>query len=154
VRDMEGVLRAVAGEGIESTLELAAGESCIAVDRGDLERVLVNLITNARDAMPQGGRLTVRTLCTSPGRVVIEIADSGEGMSPEVRSRIFDPFFTTKPKDKGTGLGLSIVLRIVQGAGGEIAVDSVPGLGTVFRLLFHATDERPLAVAPRERLAR
>ena len=100
-------------------------------DTGQLKQVLWNLVTNASDACERGGRLQVR-LGRAGGRAVLEVEDSGQGIAPEDLSRIFDPFFTTK--ERGTGLGLAIVHRIVEAHGGRIAVRSVPGSGSVFRV--------------------
>jgi two-component system NtrC family sensor kinase len=104
-------------------------------DVGKLQQVFVNLIFNARDAMPQGGRLRVRT-CRQNSRVLVEIADNGVGIPPENLSRIYDPFFTTKATGRGTGLGLAVTYGIVQEHNGSIQVSSQPGEGTTFTLDF------------------
>jgi len=107
----------------------------------DLQQVLINLVENARDAMPEGGIITVSSerLTTAKGKcVVISIADTGLGVSPEVADRIFEPFFTTKAKGKGTGLGLSVSKRIVEEHGGQITVRNSPGGGAVFSILLPA----------------
>jgi len=106
-------------------------------DAGKLQQVFVNLIFNARDAMPQGGRLSVRT-SRQNSRVLIEVADTGAGISPENLGRIYDPFFTTKATGRGTGLGLAVTYGIVQEHNGSIQVQSRPGEGTTFRLDFPA----------------
>jgi signal transduction histidine kinase len=116
----------------------------VRADPGQFSQMLMNLAVNARDAMPQGGRLSISTRAeTVPAEAagsrqgryaVLEVADTGCGMSPEVRARIFEPFFTTKDMGKGTGLGLSTVYGIVEQAGGHIAVESAPGAGTTFRV--------------------
>jgi CheY-like chemotaxis protein len=112
-----------------------------------LREALTNLVFNAVDALPHGG--TVRLAGRRRGtRIEVEVADSGIGMSPEVRARIFEPFFTTTG-DRGTGLGLAMVFGIVERHGGEISVDSAPGRGTTFRLLLPATDAgQPIERAP------
>ncbi len=125
--------------------------------------MLVNLAVNARDAMPDGGTLTIETSVAQlsgeetllhpevrPGRfVALSVSDTGQGMSPDVIRRIFEPFFTTKPTGKGTGLGLATVHGIVTAAGGSLSVDSQPGAGTTMRAFFPAADEvAPPPVAP------
>ena len=107
----------------------------IVADRGQLEQVLMNLIVNARDAMPKGGVITVST-SGETGGVSLTVSDTGEGMSDEVRDRVFEPFFTTKEVGKGTGLGLSTVYGIVNQSGGTITVQSALGEGTTFTMVF------------------
>ena len=104
----------------------------------ELREMMTNLIFNAVDAMPDGGTLTVRS-SEVPGSVVLEVADTGAGMSPEVRARCLDPFFSTKG-DKGTGLGLAMVFGIVQRQCGQIEIQSAPGVGTTFRITLPAAD--------------
>jgi PAS domain S-box-containing protein len=136
------------GEDIEISLDLSAELWPIVVDPAQLEASLTNLATNARDAMPNGGRLIVVTSNryldadyaaqhseVVPGAyVVIEVSDTGSGMTQEVINRIFEPFFSTKARDKGTGLGLSMVFGFIKQSGGHISVYSEPGIGTNFRL--------------------
>jgi signal transduction histidine kinase len=104
-----------------------------------LEQALLNLALNARDAMPRGGRLTLRLRDGQGARAVLEVEDSGTGMEPATAARMFEPFFTTKPEGEGTGLGLHMVRAFVDGAGGRIEVDSAVGRGTCVRLSFPAT---------------
>ncbi len=141
------MLSRIIGEGIEVVMELGDDLWSVRVDEGKVQQVLLNLATNARDAMPHGGIFRVTTEnVTSPASeivrmppgdyAVVSVADSGVGMSPEVRERIFEPFYTTKPMGKGTGLGLAIVFGIVSRCGGYVQVDSVAGQGTTFRLFF------------------
>ncbi|MGQ0701759.1 MAG: ATP-binding protein [Gemmatimonadales bacterium] len=148
VRSAEGLLRRVIGEDIDLRLQLAEALDAIEADPGQIERVLMNLVVNARDAMPDGGVLELRTAPAaidkdhagtrpglSPGSyVTLAVSDSGVGMPPGVRERIFEPFFSTKPKGKGTGLGLSTVYGIVRQSGGDISVYSELGQGTTFRI--------------------
>jgi hypothetical protein len=138
--------------GAQVRLNLGATSPNIRGNFGKLQQVFLNLFINARDAMPEGGKLTVRTW--SEGAFVhVEVADTGHGIPPEHLARIYDPFFTTKAARKGTGLGLSVTYGIMQEHNGIIEVDSNPGSGTRFRLEFPtaAAKERP-AIAPRKAL--
>jgi two-component system NtrC family sensor kinase len=114
----------------------------LTLDAGQMKQMFLNLITNASHAMPKGGKLKLRTACLGD-EVAVAISDTGEGMSPEVREHIFEPFFTTKPVGEGTGLGLSISLGIVQGHGGRIAVESLPGQGSTFTVWLPTGCEDP-----------
>ncbi len=147
VRSLEGTARRVLGAGVKLETQLAADLGAVRADSGQLERALLNLLVNARDAMPSGGVLRIETANVELGErrdpqvaglagpaVALVVSDTGEGMSPEVQARLFEPFFTTKPEGEGTGLGLAIVYGIVQQSGGEILVDSEPGKGTTFRI--------------------
>jgi PAS domain S-box-containing protein len=150
VRNMEKLLLRVIGEDIELVTTLADGELRILGDAGQIEQVLMNLCTNARDAMTDGGTLTISTVrqeldreraqalgIEEPGRyIVLAISDSGMGMDDETRGKIFDPFFTTKEVGKGTGLGLSIVYGIVKQHHGNIIASSAQGNGTTFTIYF------------------
>src|SRR5262249_2654982 len=108
----------------------------IQIDPSHLEQVLLNLIMNARDAIPKGGSITIETR-KAPGAVVaLSVSDTGIGIEPETMNHLFEPFFTTKGKGQGTGLGLATVYGIVQQNHGEIAVESHIGRGTTFRILF------------------
>ncbi|MFN8654000.1 MAG: PAS domain S-box protein [Gemmatimonadales bacterium] len=148
ILDTEKMLRRLLGEDIQLETSLASALGMVRVDPGQWTQVLMNLAVNARDAMPTGGRLLMETrsavltegaraeaLGLKPGEyVVLTIADSGCGMSPEVRARIFEPFFTTKGIGKGTGLGLAVVHGIVTQSAGSIVVTSEPGRGTSFTI--------------------
>ena len=148
VSDMERLLRPLIGENIELTTKLAAGLGRTRADAGQLEQVIMNLVVNAKDAMPDGGKITIQTANVTldgalrrehtfihPGPyVVISVTDTGLGMDKETQSRIFEPFFTTKEKGKGTGLGLSTVYGIVKQSGGYVFAQSEVGQGTTFRL--------------------
>ena len=145
---VEPMLRRVIGEDISMTVTGKATIAFVRVDPGQVEQVVMNLVVNARDAMPKGGRLTVETgdavlddaaLADSPDArpgayVMLSVSDTGTGMSPEVRARIFEPYFTTKDVGKGTGLGLSTAYGIVRQSEGHISVSSEIGLGTTFRI--------------------
>jgi CheY-like chemotaxis protein len=121
--------------------------SRIMAEPSGLREVLVNLIHNALNAMPEGGKLTLSTRAVGTDRVEICVADSGTGMSPEVAARIFDPFFTTRGVE-GTGMGLAVSWTIIQRYGGIIELDTAPGKGTRFMLRFPAADEQAVAKPP------
>jgi two-component system, cell cycle sensor histidine kinase and response regulator CckA len=157
---LERMLRRVLGEDVVLSVDLAPALGAIRADPGQIEQLLVNLAVNARDAMPEGGRLTIATaevelaaadLPTAPPSslgtyVCLTVSDTGCGMTPEVAARIFEPFFTTKGAVKGTGLGLAVVHGIVAEGGGHLTVDSRPGSGTTLRIFLPRVDE-PLAPA-------
>lgn len=140
----------VLGDDIELAFELDERARPVHADPVKIQQVLMNLVVNASHAMPSGGRLAIRTapveLDGAEG-VRLSVADSGCGITPEVRGRIFDPYFTTKRAGEGTGLGLAIVKEVVEQHDGRIEVESALGAGTRFELSFPATDE-PLVVAP------
>ena len=157
VAGVGSMLGHVLGGGIAMEIESEPIDGLVVLDRHGLEQALVNLATNARDAMPEGGRLLIRTDGTSltdsaatardvePGRYArIVVTDSGVGISPEIAPRIFEPFATTKPVETGTGLGLSNVYSFVRSAGGSIEFASTQGKGTTFTILLPLADE-PLA---------
>ena len=145
-----------------------AGLGPAKVDPGQFEQAIINMAVNARDAMPNGGRITIETRNTvldaeyaeshpevKPGRYVsVAVSDSGHGMDEATRARIFEPFFTTKGPGKGTGLGLAMVYGFVKQSGGHVAVDSEPALGSIFTVYLPCADEaiattRPTREAPR-----
>jgi PAS domain S-box-containing protein len=148
ISEMEAILRRLIGEDVTLGCRLGDEVGLVRVDRGQLEQILLNLAVNARDALPGGGQLTIRSeqvpdrqlkgaalVGSSSGpQVLLTVSDTGTGMPPEVQARIFEPFFTTKEVGRGTGLGLSVVYGIVQQSGGSIEVDSTPGQGTTFRI--------------------
>jgi len=142
VKDTRKMLRRMVGEDIVITTSLDPNLDSLVIDPGYLVQVLMNLAVNARDAMPRGGMfaLTTRNLADT-GEVMLEVSDTGIGMSPQVKARVFEPFFTTKEHGRGTGLGLSVVHGIVQQAGGRIELDSVLGSGTTFRFYFPASKQ-------------
>ena len=147
IENLTRMLKRIIGEDITLTIDLAAEKDLIRGDTGQIEQVLMNLMVNARDAMPHGGSLTIRTLMDKNGpaagdRVILEISDTGYGMSTEVQERIFEPFFTTKECGKGTGLGLSTAYGIVKQHEGHITLDSQPGSGAVFTIYLPLTVDR------------
>lgn len=155
VAGMQHMLGRLIGEDVDLTFEHAPGDATVPVlvDPGQIEQVVMNLVVNARDALPDGGKVTVATgeielggaraqkLGVPPGRYAcLTVHDSGFGMDEPTRARIFEPFFTTKGVGKGTGLGLSVVYGIVRQSQGAIEVDSRPKVGTTFRILLPMTD--------------
>jgi len=147
VANMDRMLRRVIGEHIHLETSLSADVGTVMADAGQLEQVLMNLTVNARDAMPQGGTLSIRTTNVDvspashrrsevrPGSyVVIEVADTGSGIDAETMLHLFEPFYTSKEVGKGTGLGLSTVYGIIKQSGGDVAVESYPAAGTTFRM--------------------
>jgi PAS domain S-box-containing protein len=152
VRNVEKMLRRLIGEHIVLITKLDQVGSVMA-DASQLEQVLINLCVNARDAMPEGGTLSIELHPLAPGdpnalpgqdAVVLTVADTGTGMDPEVMKRIFEPFFTTKEVGKGTGLGLSMVYGIVTQNGGQISVESSVGRGSKFTIIFPVTHQDQL----------
>jgi len=150
IRDMEAMLRQLIGPQINLVMSLAAERGRITAYPGHIEQLLVNLVVNARDALPDGGTLTIATAIVPgaglvPGRgadmqpgqfVRIIVADTGSGMSDEVKQHLFEPFFTTKAPGKGVGLGLATCFTIVKQYGGSISIDSAPGQGTTVSVYF------------------
>jgi len=148
VSDMERLLRPLIGENVELSTRLTPGVGHTRADAGQLEQVIMNLVVNAKDAMPKGGKIVIQTseatLEESAGRehglitpgtyVLLSVSDNGAGMDRETQTRVFEPFFTTKEKGKGTGLGLSTVYGIVKQSGGYIFADSILSRGTTFRI--------------------
>ena len=140
VRDMERMLRRVIGEDVRIRTSYAPAPARVRADRGQLEQVLVNLVINARDAMPAGGSILIET-GGAPPDVVLSVTDTGIGMDPETMLHIFEPFYTTKEKGKGTGLGLATAYGIVEQSGGRIEVSSDVGRGSTFRILLPRAQE-------------
>ncbi|WP_437878790.1 ATP-binding protein [Sorangium sp. So ce513] len=173
VLDMQAMLQRLIGENIDLQTSVGRDLGAIKVDKSQLEQVLLNLVVNARDAMPRGGRLVVETSLGEPGAsptarsfapaerddgaapaaggppyVVLSVTDSGHGMDQDTLSHLFEPFFTTKARGKGTGLGLATVYGIVSQSGGLIEVESEVGRGATFRVYFPRVEERTSEAAP------
>jgi PAS domain S-box-containing protein len=135
IQDLVDMLRRLIGTGVTLTTDFCASSARVLADSSQIEQVILNLVINARDAMPNGGELVIRTdrVESNGSWVRISITDHGVGMDEATRERIFEPFFTTKPN--GTGLGLATVYGIVRQSGGELEVESEPGRGTTMRVL-------------------
>lgn len=155
VRDIRDMLQRLIGEDVEIVTSPGTGVPLISGDTGQIEQIIVNLAVNARDAMPDGGTISISTgksffdgdSCRDipharPGTFVcLSVSDTGTGMTEEVRARIFEPFFTTKGPHAGTGLGLSVIYGNVQQHDGWIDVETAPGRGTTFRVFFPEAEE-------------
>jgi two-component system cell cycle sensor histidine kinase/response regulator CckA len=158
ISHMEDLIRRLVGTEIKLQLSLQPELSPISADAQQIGQVMMNLVVNARDAMPSGGTLTIETANVELGHehvdvipgphVAVMVTDSGLGMTPEVRDRLFEPFFTTKDQGRGTGLGLSMVQAIVRQSGGHIRVDSEPSRGTRFTAYFPRQADLSMAPMP------
>ena len=155
VSDIASMLSRLISEDIHLTIAPAKSVGNVRVDRGQIEQVLTNLVVNARDAMPRGGELTIRTAMTTPDEAfvrtrpgltsrpyaVLEVQDTGTGITDDVKAKMFDPLFTTKARGQGTGLGLATVYGIVQKMDGHIDVETEVGVGTTMRIYLPIVDE-------------
>jgi two-component system, cell cycle sensor histidine kinase and response regulator CckA len=159
VKTLSTMLQRLIGEDIELRLSLSPELGRVSADPGQLEQVLMNLVVNARDAMPRGGTLTVETAnarsdpsdpkppAQQKRRIMLAVSDTGYGMDESTRARLFEPFFTTKTPGKGTGLGLSTVFGIIKQSGGSLDVSSEPGKGTTVRVYLPSIDQPVAAEA-------
>jgi signal transduction histidine kinase len=127
------LLRPILGRRIQFTLQADAALPLLAIDRGRLEQILLNLAINARDAMPEGGTLRIEAKAAQGG-AAIDVADTGVGIDPALQKRIWEPFYTTKSAERGTGLGLAMVSRILESTGGRVQLTSALGVGSTFSL--------------------
>jgi signal transduction histidine kinase len=157
IQRMDKMLYRLIDKNIEMTVQLGSGLGQVKADEGYLGQLLMNLVINAQDAMPEGGKLTIKTENVtpeeggarrggdvSPGRyVMLSVRDTGIGMTEEVKARLFEAFFTTKPKGKGTGLGLATCQTIVKQSNAHISVESEPGRGALFKVFFPRVDQPP-----------
>jgi hypothetical protein len=158
VSGMEGMLQRIIGDDICIAVKLADGLSPVEADRAQIERVILNLAANARDAMPDGGALTIETAdvdldaghgdVSAGPHVLLAVTDTGIGMDEDVRRHLFEPFYTTKPAGQGTGLGLATVFGVVKQSGGGIYVYSEPGRGTTFKIYLPASKSAIAAADP------
>ena len=129
------MLRQLFDPAVRIVIELGDHAQYVRFDRAQLELIVLNLATNAQQAMPDGGRFRIGLpAAADSAEVVLTLADTGHGMSEDVRRRCMEPFFTTRPAGQGTGLGLAVAAQLLREAGGDIAVDSTPGDGSRFRL--------------------
>jgi two-component system cell cycle sensor histidine kinase/response regulator CckA len=148
VQDTERLLRRTIGEHVKLTTSLCEDDCFVEADPAQLEHVLLNLVVNSRDAMPEGGTISITSERTDGGRVTIAVADDGAGMEPEVAARALEPFFTTKPKGAGTGLGLATVYGAITAAGGEVRIDSAPAAGTTVSFSLRAVPRPAPSAGP------
>ena len=145
---LRGLLTRLIGESVELEIELGADLKLVRIDTAEAHEIILNLVLNARDAMPDGGRIALSTRnCPansaeqpSPAFIELAVSDTGTGMDGETQARVFEPFFTTKAAGKGTGLGLATVHRIVKQQGGTVGIESEPGKGTRVIIRLPATD--------------
>jgi CheY-like chemotaxis protein len=161
---MEKMLQRLAGEAVTMATNLQSGLGYVKANPGQMEQVMMNLVLNARDAMPRGGRLTIATTTVTqdkpsphgsgprqPGSyIVLSVRDTGSGMDAATQERLFEPFFTTKDEGQGTGLGMSIVKDIVEQSGGAIQLVSALDQGTTFTIYLPLTTEMPPVPEPRK----
>jgi len=162
LQSMQPMVRRLVGEDIAFNISIRDGERCIRADKSQLEQVVMNLVVNARDAMPEGGVLTIDVQAVhfgdeylsaqhgvAPGRyIMMAVSDNGVGMDTATTAQIFEPFFSTKGPGHGTGLGLATVFGIVKQNGGNIWVYSEPGQGTTFKLYLPESEEGPSVPLP------
>ncbi|MGJ5815972.1 PAS domain S-box protein [Paludibaculum fermentans] len=168
ISEMEKTIFYLVGEDIDIVTNLSGGALLVAADRHQVGQVLMNLIVNARDAMPEGGTITISTSAAPPGdagalqagmlaeisNVCLSVKDTGVGIDEETKQHLFEPFFTTKPAGKGTGLGLSVVHGIVSSCGGRVVIETDPGTGATFRIYLPAVSpESPVSIPAMEHAA-
>ena len=140
VTNVTRVLQPALGERIELVTRLDPAAGQVAINQGQLGQIVMNLVVNARDAMPEGGRLAVETAAAG-AEIVLSVSDTGVGMDEETRARLFEPYFTTKEPGKGMGLGLATVYDVVMQSGGRIEVASAPGRGSTFTIFLPRVED-------------
>jgi CheY-like chemotaxis protein len=144
--DVATLLRRLVGDQVDVVVRETADLGVVRADPGQIEQIIVNLVVNARDALPAGGRVTLETRNAEDGWVELVVSDDGVGMDDETRAQIFEPFFTTR--EQGVGLGLASVYGIVHQSGGSVSVESAPGEGAVFTVRLPRVEDEPEATSP------
>lgn len=164
ITNLQNMLERLLGTQVKLRVDLSPDLPAVKADRGQIEQVLLNLVVNARDAMPNGGNITIRSRSVQASDVrarwgaiddseqilMLSVEDEGVGMPPETQANLFQPYFTTKPEGKGTGLGLSTVYGIIQQSRGAIGLETEPGKGSTFKIYLSTTREQPSKISTRE----
>jgi signal transduction histidine kinase len=141
--ELQPLLRQLFPRSIRLEMPQGGGRFPVRLDHGEFEMMILNIAANARDAMPEGGTFAIALAPGPDGFVEITLSDTGHGMNAELQRRIFEPFFSTKPASDGTGLGLAVTRDLIQGAGGDIRVESMPGKGSTFVMRLPLAEPHP-----------